>query len=449
MDEINWSDYFSPFLLISWFLWLVLLGLIIGFIRARNQNKETFKLFIPSFSAKIAAALLFCAIYLLYYQGGDTVAYWEGAQTLHRLFEYDIWLWLQEMIKTPEMSRMGEFFNFYTGYPPGWIYREPESFFVSKFTFFLSIITFKSYLASSMIMAFLLTLSSWFFYRTILLLNLHSWRLAGLISLFIPTVLFWCGGISKDSIVLIAILLFVACSIRLFLLKEPHFTLWLGWFVAIFIIFQIRLYVLVAFAPSILMAYSAYLSRKNSESSFKRRSIQVGFFLMSLSILLVYYFAAGGAESVQKVFDEIIITQQDFANNPIYGTNKYDLGLSGFSIPDILRATPMAIITALYRPFPWEVNNILLLFNGLENVLLLYLTWRFVRNGFINKCQRILSNEFLIFSLMFILIMGFSIGFTSGLFGVLVRFKSIILPFFLLLLTVQPKEKSVNHNFSK
>jgi hypothetical protein len=56
--------------------------------------------------------------------------------------------------------------------------------------------------------------------------------------------------------------------------------------------------------------------------------------------------------------------------------------------------------------------------------------------------NKIRKNEFLLFSLVFILIIGFMAGFTSILFGVLVRIRAIILPFVYLILTVRGKKET-------
>jgi Ca2+/Na+ antiporter len=51
------------------------------------------------------------------------------------------------------------------------------------------------------------------------------------------------------------------------------------------------------------------------------------------------------------------------------------------------------------------------------------------------------SNEFLVFAFFFALILAFFAGFTSILFGVLVRFKAPVLPFLVLLLSLRREEE--------
>lgn len=436
---MNLGEYFSFQSIFSAIIWLILLTLFTGLYYAKRPKDELRKEILPSFGIKIFSSLSFAMIYLVYYGGGDTVAYWEGAINLHNLLIHDFGGFFNELTSSPTSHPIYANFNGITGYPPGWIYRESESFFVSKLTVFLSMLTLKSYLASSLIVAYVLSMVTYHFYKSLQMIGLFKDNLLKYAILYAPTVLFWCSGISKDSFVFISMITVISFAIRLYYAKEKRSINYLMIFLGVLVIFQIRLYVLVAMAPAILMAYSALLSNKNRDSSFKKNSIRIGFFLICLAGLFIYYQALGGSVHIEKVLNEILVTQQDFANNQTYGDKKYDLGLSGYTIPDLIRSTPAALIAAFYRPFPWEALSPLLLLNGIENLILILFTLTFFRKNFRNKVSHIFNSEILIFALFFTLIMGFSIGFCSGLFGVLVRFKSLILPFLVLLLIAKEK----------
>jgi uncharacterized membrane protein YfcA len=74
--------------------------------------------------------------------------------------------------------------------------------------------------------------------------------------------------------------------------------------------------------------------------------------------------------------------------------------------------------------------------NGVESVVLLYFTFRFfVSRKIGQRIKRIRKHEFLIFAFFFAVILAYFAGFTSILFGVLVRFKAPVLPFLVILLT--------------
>jgi uncharacterized membrane protein YfcA len=100
----------------------------------------------------------------------------------------------------------------------------------------------------------------------------------------------------------------------------------------------------------------------------------------------------------------------------------------------------MSIFTGIYRPFPWEALSPGLILNGIESVILFYLTFVFLFNNRGKRIGRIRESDILTFSLYFVIIFAFMTGFTSVIFGVLVRLRAPLLPFFMMLLTVEPEE---------
>jgi hypothetical protein len=108
-----------------------------------------------------------------------------------------------------------------------------------------------------------------------------------------------------------------------------------------------------------------------------------------------------------------------------------------------LAGVPMAVITVLFRPFPWEAHNLKLFFQGLEGVFLLTLTvaaWPRLR-GIPRFVRR---NPYVLFVMVYssAFIVAFS-GF--GNFGVLARQRVLMLPFFLVLLALPKKDQALAH----
>jgi hypothetical protein len=59
------------------------------------------------------------------------------------------------------------------------------------------------------------------------------------------------------------------------------------------------------------------------------------------------------------------------------------------------------------------------------------------------KLSIIRNSDILTFAIYFVLIFAFMTGFTSMIFGILVRLRAPLLPFFLLILTIKPQENIV------
>ncbi len=95
---------------------------------------------------------------------------------------------------------------------------------------------------------------------------------------------------------------------------------------------------------------------------------------------------------------------------------------------------PWAIVTVLFRPFPWEADNAQALAAALEGLLFMYLTWRY-RLSVMSSIRLIRRSPYVTWCLAYVLgyVVMFS-GFSN--FGILVRQRSLALPAFLVLLAL-------------
>ncbi len=445
---MNIEQHFEFIPLFSSLIWLIILVLISGLIYSQNKENPLFRDFSLHSFFKMFAAVVYGLVYMLVFEGGgDTLAYWDGAIALNNLFWESPVDFLHEIFSKPELSQIGLRFNSETGYPPGWIYREPESFFVSKILVFFTFITFKGYWATSLILGFLTALFTWNFYLAFEKLQVSNVKWLNLGILFLPSVAFWCSGISKDTLVFATLMLLMTQVLKLLDNKKSKTFLRIFMIIiSLFFIFKIRAYILIAMVPALLVAYSTFVSRKHLNNPIKKWTLKFVFYCLGIIFLVLFVRFSSGGLSPDNILNEILVIQQDFANNSTYGTNRYDLNISDFSTSGILRSAPMAIIAAFFRPFIWESFSPTLILNGIEGTFMILMTFHFFLKNFRKKIRLINSNEILIFSFIFILVMGFSVGFTSGLFGVLVRLKCIILPFLIVLLSVKTPSDLENNS---
>jgi hypothetical protein len=116
------------------------------------------------------------------------------------------------------------------------------------------------------------------------------------------------------------------------------------------------------------------------------------------------------------------------------GGSSYSLGAPGdFSIGGMAKKFPLAISVTFFRPFPWEVRNPIMFLASLEGLFFLWLTLKSARKyGFFNYFQNAFKEPMVAFCLLFSLVFGFAVGFTSYNYGALVRYKIPCLPFYLL-----------------
>jgi hypothetical protein len=433
------------------FFWFVVLWSIAYFRKKSKSELPHYKYYLPNFAFHFLFAFGFAAVYVFYYGGGDTTAYWEGAVRMNNLFWYDPIKFFEEFWAKPHEGGQFVRFNSKTGYPPGWIYREPESWFISKITTLFTFITFNSYLAITFIYAFLTSVASWKLFELVRSYRILSDFRAALATLFIPTAAFWCSGISKDTFIYIALFLLLS---KLFSLFTPDKKVGLrGWVAIVFyglVLYHVRPFMLIALFPPLFLAFGTGTVRKFSDNIVLIFVFRFLIILSAVGATAFYFQTKGslGALEPESYLEEAAIIQQDFAQNKLYEGKRYDLGVEDYSTTGMLKAFPAAIVAAFYRPFIWEASSLFLLLSAFEGIIFLYLTFRFflMDGGIVKHINQIRKNEFLTFSILFALIFGFSVGFTAILFGVLVRFKAPILPFLVVvLLSGLNREKSAEN----
>lgn len=398
---------------------------------------------------KMLFALVFAITYTFILGGGDTLAYWDGAVKLTNLFWEDPLSYFNEMWAEPAFDRIMDNFTANTGYPPSWIYREPESFYISKILSLINLVTFDSFIAMTVICSFIASRASWRFYELIRKYNFTSERWMVIAALFIPTVSFWCAGVSKDTFIL-ASLFFLLYHLFAFIDPDRRFTLRNLLFILLhgMILYHTRQFMLVAIAPPLLLGFGISFVKRVSNSPILLYSTRFVFLIGTIFVVFFFFTSKteSGDLSPDNYLDQVAVIQQDFSENKTYIGPRYDLGITDYSTFGMFQAAPLAIITAYFRPFLWEASSAFMLLSALEGSVLLALLFRFVfLSGSLSKqIQFVRKNELLIFAFSFVLIFGFFVGFSSVLFNVLIRFKAPLLPFLFLFLSTNNKWKINN-----
>ena len=417
---------------LSILLWFIILFISINNIHSKNLNISHYRFYKNAFYAKFFSAIIFSITYILIYEGGDSAAYWDTAQKLNNLFWENPYRFFLELFNSDlNRERYYSFDISNTGLPPNWIYKEDEAWFAAKIFTFLTFITFKSFFAMTMLTSYISFRVSWLLYEVVLKYNLFSEKTAVIGVLFLPSTCFWCTGITKDMLVYTCVIYLL---IQLLTFLKPielieYRNVWLG-ILSVYIIINIRDFMLIVALGPFFMALGARWSRAQS-SNFSKWLIQLLFLILILLAITSFF----GSEKGQEFTTEAELIQKDLQANSTYGGNRYNLGISDYSVNGMLRAMPISIFTAFYRPYLWEGDSVFVRISAIEAFFFLLMTVRFLfLNNIFQSFRTIRNNELLMASLVFALILGFFAGFTSGLFGVLVRFKAPLLPFLFLVL---------------
>ena len=437
------SNYISLYDIFISLVWLIIF-LVIANSKAKKVDESIRKYYLRNVLFKFFFGITFALIYLLYYGAGDTTAYWDGAITLNNLFWESPIKYFEQLMGSNEFIRGSGYFNIETGYPPGWLTRESEAWFICKLTSIISFFSFRSYLAATLIMSFFTAMASWRVFELMINLKTHKVHVAALCTLFVPTVSFWCTGISKDSVVFISILNLLYYVFNVMVLKNPlkikHIIIIL---ISVVLIYNVRSFILAAIAAPMFMAFGARLT-KRFEKQFLTKLLLRSIIVFSGIFLFLQFFASDFAS---EMVAEAELVQLDFTGNETYTGKRYEISNTDATPSGLLRAVPESVFYGIYRPFINESFSPNLIMNGLESILLMFLTIRFFISGNpFKKIKNIRKQEILVFAFIFTLFIAFMAVFTSVLFGVLVRIRAPLLPFFFLVLTASMEGLNKNTN---
>lgn len=265
-------------------------------------------------------------------------------------------------------------------------------------------------------------LGSYFYYKAFrVAFPQGNRRLYAVLIFLFPSILYWANGITKDALMLLAIGLSAYGSALLLrqrlwglapLLAGLAGTLWIRPHIAAMLA--------LALAAALLPGFGGKRKAASVLSYVLRFAVVVGLIYFVLPRALTFL----GLEqlSYDSLMEYMKLRQaQTFT------------GGSAFQTYGILEPLgfPFALMTLLFRPFPWEAHNLQALVQAMEGVLVMGLVlWRIKSIG--RGLAASVSDPFSRFGLLYMV--AFTIAFsTVGNFGIVVRERDMFLPFLFML----------------
>jgi hypothetical protein len=408
---------------------VVMLVYVVAYVvRPYVTNQSTRRYFFPALTVRIIGALALGFLYQFYYGGGDTFNYHTHGSRI---------IWEAILNNPPEGLKL----MFTAGEDPLIAYRyssqilffsDPSSYFVVRLAAFFDLFTFSTYSATAILFSVINFAGMWFFFNLFVGIyqNLHRWLAIAI--LFIPSVIFWGSGILKDSVVLACIGMLTYFVKKIFIDREFKALSIFLLLLSMFIIFRVKIYVLLCFLPAALLWIYA------SEFS-KIRSVMLKCLLIPFVIAIVgfssYYAAVKIGENDRRYsLENLARTAQITAYDIGFYTGRnagsgYTFGELDYSITGMVKLAPSSINASLFRPYLWEVKNPLMLLSSLESLVLLTLTILILFKKRISFF-RALGDPTILFCLVFSLSFAFAVGISTFNFGTLARYKIPLLPFY-------------------
>ncbi|CAN5778957.1 hypothetical protein BH11BAC7_BH11BAC7_16870 [soil metagenome] len=433
-ENFSFITTIYPFEWVMLGIYMLVIIAISFYVQAIHIKKEKiYRYYFWAVLAKVFSAVAFCLIYIYYYEGGDTVSYYETSRSLVNMGMKNPGNFMIEVFQAPSMTNL-LLFDRQTGYPWGYMYFDSGSWFVAKLLCPFLFIAFKSYLVSTVLLSWFSFIGTWKLFK---LLVRYYPQLPGRMAfsiLFVPSVLFWGSGISKDTFTFAAVCWFIVGLDGVFISKIHRVKSIIILLISAYVLLSIKPYILICLLPGALVwILYTRISRMHSR------------FLKVAAIPLIYIFSVGigygvlsllgnslGKFSIEKMLVTASVTQKDLKQDYYHGSS-FDIGDFEPTIGGMLNKAPAAMTVGLFRPFLWEARNPVMLASGLENFSFLLMALGVIGGLLFNvkKFLRILmDNPFLIFLLSYSILFSLLVGLSTSNFGALVRFKIPFLPFF-------------------
>jgi hypothetical protein len=415
-------------------VYILLISIISFFYQNYKLNKfDYYKYFTLGLVARISGGLFFVFIYLYYYGGGDTTSYFESSKAMANLF-YKNPIDYFTVLFSPPSDETRSLFTIKTGYPWAYLFYDSHTFMVVKITSVFTIITFKSYLLTTALIASITYYAVWKVFVLFVTYFPSLQRQMAFSILFFPSTLFWGAGVSKDTYTYFGVLLMFYSIYILFINKRysnnKHFK-WVPVLIGFFLIINIKPYIMLVFLPCAFMwiFYDKYKSIK--VNILKYLVAPLGLVLV---VFLSYFILNSMGDkmskfSVDKALETAAITNYDLKQD-YYGGSAFNIGDFDGSITGAAKLFPAAVAAGVFRPGIWESTKVTLFLAGIENTIILIFVLSFlIKNKWRNLYNIITGNSVLLFCFMFSVFFAFMIGLTTSNFGALVRFKIPYLPF--------------------
>ncbi|MGN6294480.1 MAG: hypothetical protein ACTHMV_17155 [Chitinophagaceae bacterium] len=430
---------FNPIDLLAFPLVLVLLYLV-SKVLLRNEDSDTKKFFIQAFWVRVVVLLIFTALMQFYYGGGDSFRYYISVLDIRIAIDnnaFSVW----DLFTTEKVDSYHPLYSFFAAdelRDNHYYMMTTANFTVPRIATFFSFLFFNSYLALGFCFSYFALAGSLVIYKVFKREFPRMKNQVALACFFFPTVCFWSSGLLKDSLTFGALGFLFSAAYDILVMRKRFAVSVIKIIVAVYLFYTVKPYIMLAFAPALLLLVFTRWSDAVQSRQLKRFVFAVMMIVGLLGGVLLYANLTSEG-SLQKYNTEVILDAMDKQRSVYESQNMIDRSGSTFDLgsDNPVWMFPLGIVASYFRPFLWEIRNPIMALSAIESFLCtLLVIFMFVKVGFFRTFRIALGNPFTLFCLIFSLLFGGAVGTSTGNFGSLVRYKIPGLPFFLLFVLI-------------
>lgn len=381
------------------------------------------KFFWPALVLKLVAGICLGLLYRYYYNGGDTLAFFDDGAKLSALARTDLSLYIRFLWSGDESFSAWNTLTLL----------QPRALFMIKVVSLINLVSHDNYWIGSLYCSFISFLAAFVLVRTIARLEdtLRYIAVAGF--LFFPSVVFWSSGLIKESLAIASLFFLVVVFLKGWMHERINFCEWVLLALNLWLVWKLKYYylaVLLPIATASLVVRILFSGRFTRSPWFYRPLVWCVVFLVPLVAI-----ASFRPNFHPDRFLHVIVsnyTEFHALSDPDDLIYYKDLEPS---VGSVLRNAPWALFSGLFRPLPWEAGTMLQFFISIENFVLLILS----ATSLINVMKLVKSPNRLLLSstILYVAMLCVFLALSTPNFGTLARYRVAFIPFFFLLICLK------------
>jgi len=379
-------------------------------------------------------SILFALITAYYYKGGDTEMFLFAVRDMKTAIQ-EKQLSLGDLLfmeKVSDTHPLAYYFqqDISKYYVIGFM-QHGANFIVPKLGITPYLLFFNSYLAMCFVFSFFALSGAIRLYKLFLNYFPKMHREIAIATLFLPSACYWSSGFLKDSICFGAVG-FLLYGLFMLLIKREKQLASLFWVVfSIYLLYTAKIYILLALIPGIGFWLFGELSFRVKKGSLRTFVTIISIVVAGIGAFMFINYLTSN-EALSKFSMENILESSEYSRKILDRRagegSSFEINTSN---PFLL--TLNGLVATFFRPFPWEVSSIIVLFSAIESLIFLALMiFLFYKKGFAAPFNKIFKTPILTLSFSFAIIFAVSVGISTTNFGSLSRYKIPCLSFYLM-----------------
>lgn len=391
------------------------------------------KYFIKGLTVKLFGAILISLIYVYFYGGGDTLAYFDHIQMANKSITEGPSTWYHVFTNTENQripfEREVELLKYY---------KSPDTATVWQISFFINLFGLFHYLPLCVLLAAISYTGVWRIFRFFAEQYPYALKWIAVACLFVPTAFVWGSGLFKDTYCQMAIGWVLWAFYSMIVKRKWKLKYFFLLLAGGFMLFQIKFYIFITFVP---MAFLSQVLKRIGKMRIAYR-------------LALFVLVAAGAYKAVPALQEVAMkqsakytieniglvaknSQEYFIRISEYDNGStFDLGEIDPSVKGMLAKFFPAVNASLFRPYLWESRKPLVLMAGLEAFIFLLATIYTVFLLLKYRRFKIIFDPVILLMLVFAIVFAFLIAITTSNFGSLSRYRIPLIPFYISCLAI-------------